>query len=184
AGVRERRRTYEGCRDLHQTRSVLAAVSGGGWALRDHEPPSFGPMQEDPRICFERPEDGQEPRGIRASGAHLYCTAQHHCALQHGEPQRCSQEPSRKMDHPGTFHGSLDRMIEDPRRDPLQAPGARTNCIKGGNRSSIARCLCRTSPASNLRNDMARVKPGLDARRTGPLTPSYAFAMLANDRPI
>src|SRR5262249_11626667 len=67
AGVRERRRTYEGCRDLHQTRSVLAAVSGGGRALREREPPSFGPMEEDIRICFETPEDGQEPRGNRAS---------------------------------------------------------------------------------------------------------------------
>src|SRR6266540_3806535 len=53
ACLRERRRTYEGYRDLHQTRSVLVAVSGGKWGLREREPPSFGPMQEDPRICFE-----------------------------------------------------------------------------------------------------------------------------------
>src|ERR1700756_5593019 len=69
ACVRERRRTYEDCRDLHQTRSVLAAVSGGGRGLREREPPSFGPMQEDLRTCFETPEDGQGPRGNHASGA-------------------------------------------------------------------------------------------------------------------
>src|SRR5438445_7474087 len=69
ACLRERRRTYEGCRDLHQTRSVLAAVSGGGRGLREREPPSFGPMQEDLRTCFETSEDGQEPRGNHASGA-------------------------------------------------------------------------------------------------------------------
>src|SRR4029453_17864945 len=69
ACLRERKRTYEGCRDLHQTRSVLAAVSGGGWRLRERELPSFGPMQEDLRICFETPEDGQEPRGNHASEA-------------------------------------------------------------------------------------------------------------------
>src|SRR6266550_9379008 len=67
--VRERRRTYEGCRDLHQTRSVLAAVSGGGRGLREREPPSFGPMQADLRICFEMLEDGQEPHGNHASEA-------------------------------------------------------------------------------------------------------------------
>src|SRR5262249_36516786 len=60
---------YEGCRDLHQTRPVLATVSGGGRALREQEPPSFGPMQEGIRICFETPEDGQDPRGNHASGA-------------------------------------------------------------------------------------------------------------------
>src|SRR5262249_23338394 len=81
AGVRERRRTYEGCRDLHQTRSVLAAVSGGGRALREREPPSFGPMQEDIRICFETPEDGQEPRGNRASEA-AYIASQHYLFLR------------------------------------------------------------------------------------------------------
>ena len=156
-GVRERRRTSEGCRDLHQTRSVLAAVSGGR-ALRDHEPLSFGPMQEDPRICFETLEDGQEPRGNRASGIHLYCIARYHCALQHGEPQRCSQEPSRKMDHPGTLHGSLDGMghPRETRAESTKARGA--DYIKGGNRSSIARCRCRTSPVSNRRNGMARVE--------------------------
>src|SRR5262249_15130578 len=76
AGVRERRRTYEGCRDLHQTRSVLAAVSGGGGALQ-RGPPSFGPLPEDLRICFETPEDGQEPRGNRASEA-AYIASQHY----------------------------------------------------------------------------------------------------------
>jgi|SRR2546430_10789881 hypothetical protein len=76
AAVRERRRTYEGCRDLHQTRSVLAAVSGGRPALREREPPSFGPMQEDLRICFETPEGGQEPRGKGASGD-TYIASQH-----------------------------------------------------------------------------------------------------------
>src|SRR6266568_1585431 len=69
ACVRERRRTYEGCRDLHQTRSVLAAVSGGWRGLREREPPSFGPMQEDLRICFETPGGEQEPRGNHASEA-------------------------------------------------------------------------------------------------------------------
>jgi hypothetical protein len=54
---------------LHQTRSVLAAVSGGWRGLREREPPSFGPMQEDLRICFETPEDGQAPRGNHASKA-------------------------------------------------------------------------------------------------------------------
>src|SRR5262245_59038878 len=66
ACLRERRRTYEGCRDSHQTRSVLVGVSAGG-GLREREPLSFGPMQEDLRICFETPEDGQEPRGNHAS---------------------------------------------------------------------------------------------------------------------
>src|SRR5262249_33843583 len=69
ACLRGRRRTYEGSRDLHQTRSVLAAVPGGRWGLRQREPPSFGPMQEDLRICFETPGDWQEPRGKHASGA-------------------------------------------------------------------------------------------------------------------
>src|SRR4029450_1948958 len=64
--LRERRRTYEGCRDLHQTRSVLAAVSGGWRGLREPEPPSFGPMQEELRICFATAGDGQEPRGNHA----------------------------------------------------------------------------------------------------------------------
>src|SRR5215831_16477731 len=63
ACVRERRRTYAGCRDLHQTPPVLAAVSGGRQALRERDPPSFGPRQEDLRICFETPEYGQEPQG-------------------------------------------------------------------------------------------------------------------------
>src|SRR5215468_11292790 len=63
ACVRERRRTYAGCRDLHQTPPVLAAVSGGRQALRERDPPSFGPRQEDLRICFETPEYGQEPHG-------------------------------------------------------------------------------------------------------------------------
>src|SRR5205823_14825824 len=66
ACLREHRRTCEGCRDLHQTRSVLAAVSGRDRGLGEREPPSFGPMQEDPRICFETFEDGQEPRGNHA----------------------------------------------------------------------------------------------------------------------
>src|SRR5207253_3011328 len=94
ACVRERRRTYEGCRDLHQTRSVLAAVSGGGRALRERDPPSFGPTQVDLRICFEILEDGQDPQGNRASGALQYCSAEYHCALQHGQPGGWSQEPS------------------------------------------------------------------------------------------
>src|SRR6478752_4706353 len=89
AGIRERRRTCEGCRDLHQTRSVLAAVSGDGRALR--EPPSFGPMQEDLRIYFERLEGVQEPCGNRASNGTLYCNATYHCAPQRGEPQGGSQ---------------------------------------------------------------------------------------------
>src|SRR5262249_42633788 len=72
AGLQERRRTYEGCRDLHQSRSVLAAVPGGGRAPRERVPPSLGPLQEGLRICFETPEGRQAPGGNRASGAHLY----------------------------------------------------------------------------------------------------------------
>src|SRR5438034_10955771 len=86
ACLRERRRTYEGCRDLHQTRSVLAAVSGGGRGLREREPPSLGPMQEDLRICFETPEDGQEPRGNQRS-VHSNCMG---CGI---EP-RCAGRPA------------------------------------------------------------------------------------------
>src|SRR6516164_11548376 len=94
AGVRERRRTYEGCRDLCQTRSVLAAVPGGGLALREREPLSFEPMREDLRICFERPEDGQEPRVNRAWDA-PHIAAQHivvHCSmasLRDGVKEEC-----------------------------------------------------------------------------------------------
>src|SRR5437899_2242684 len=76
AGLRGRRRTCEGCRDLHQTRSVLAAVSGRGRGLREREPPSFGPMQEGARICFEMVRYGQKTRGDPASEALLI-------ALQH-----------------------------------------------------------------------------------------------------
>src|SRR6516225_1804444 len=66
ASVQERTRTYEGCRDSHQIRSVPVAVSGRQ-APREREPPSFGPMQEGLRICFETLEDGEEPGGNRAS---------------------------------------------------------------------------------------------------------------------
>src|SRR5262249_14987136 len=100
AGLQERRRTYEGCRDLHQTRSVLAAVSGVGRAPRERVPPSFGPLQEGLRIWFETPEEGQEPRGNRASGARpccLLCTATY-------EREKRSQEPSREFrDHQRDF---------------------------------------------------------------------------------
>jgi len=51
-------------------------VSGGRPALREREPPSFGPMQEDLRICFETPEGGQEHRGKGASGD-TYIASQH-----------------------------------------------------------------------------------------------------------
>src|SRR6516164_4513832 len=68
ASARERRRTCEDCRDLHQTQSVLVAGWGVGRALRGREPPSFEPMQEDLRICFETPEDGKESRVDRAPG--------------------------------------------------------------------------------------------------------------------
>ena len=44
-------------------------MSGGGRGLREREPPSFGPMQADLRICFEMLEDGQEPHGNHASEA-------------------------------------------------------------------------------------------------------------------
>src|SRR2546430_13758278 len=104
AAVRERRRTYEGCRDLHQTRSVLAAVSGGRPALREREPPSFGPMQEDLRICFETPEGGQEHRGKGASGD-TYIASQHiivRCNMAY--LQGWSQESSRQ------FRGSSTRL--------------------------------------------------------------------------
>ena len=37
---------------------------------RDRVPPSFGPLLEGLRICFETPVEGQEPRGSRALGAH------------------------------------------------------------------------------------------------------------------
>src|SRR5262245_40325919 len=69
ACVRERRRTYEGCRDLHQIRLVLAAVWGGARALHASEQPFFVPMQEGLRICVETPEDGQELPGTCASAA-------------------------------------------------------------------------------------------------------------------
>ena len=79
--VRERRRTYEGCWDLHQTRSFLAAVSGGGRTLREREPPSSEPMQEDLRICFERLEDGQESCGDLAR-EHTQTIATHHVIVR------------------------------------------------------------------------------------------------------
>src|SRR6266550_5282810 len=99
ACVREHRRSYEGCRDLHQTQLVLAAVSGGGRGLREREPPSFGPMQADLRTYFEMPEDGQEPRGNHASEAFPCCIAKCRCALQHRALQGWSQEPSRQFRH-------------------------------------------------------------------------------------
>src|SRR6266576_3182752 len=97
ACVQEHRRTYEGCRDLHQTQLVLAAVSGGGRGLREREPPSFGSMQADLRTYFEMPEDGQEPRGNHASEAFPCCIAKCRCALQHRALQGWSQEPSRQF---------------------------------------------------------------------------------------
>src|SRR6478735_2670840 len=87
AGFRERRRTCEGCRDLHQTRSVLAAVSGRGRGLGEREPPSFGPMQEGARICFEMVGYGQKTPGTPASEALLI-------ALQHIVVQ-CNMVPPR-----------------------------------------------------------------------------------------
>src|SRR5262249_2976430 len=71
ASVRERTRTYEGCRDLYQTQSVPVAVSGCRQAPREREPPSFGPLQEGLRICFETLENREEPGGNRASRDHL-----------------------------------------------------------------------------------------------------------------
>jgi hypothetical protein len=54
----------------------LAAVSARGRGLGESEPPSFGPMQEDARICFEMVGYGQKTRGNPASEALLI-------ALQH-----------------------------------------------------------------------------------------------------
>src|SRR6516162_7416347 len=90
AGVRERRQTYEGCQDLHQTPSVLAAASGGGRVLRDRAPPSFGPRQEGLRICFETPEDGQELRENPASAAYPIA-AQHVIVRRNMEPVKNQQ---------------------------------------------------------------------------------------------
>src|SRR5262249_61339066 len=90
---RERRRQHGGGGVWPQPPPVLAAVSGGRQALRERDPPSFGPRQEDLRICFETPEYGQEPHG-HASEAPC-CIAKYHCALQHGGRQARSQEPSR-----------------------------------------------------------------------------------------
>src|SRR6516162_9907807 len=91
ANVRERRRTYEGRRDLHRTRLVLAAVSGGP-ALRGRGPPSFGPIQEDLRICFETTEDGKESRVDRASGTDRIAAHNRYCAPHHRGPWGWSQD--------------------------------------------------------------------------------------------
>src|SRR6516164_8648389 len=74
AGLWERRRTYGGCRDLHQNRSVLAAVSGGGRAPHQQEPPSFGPRLEDLRICFEiRESRASAPLHIASQNIIVHC---------------------------------------------------------------------------------------------------------------
>src|SRR6516165_10667049 len=74
AGLWERRRTCEGCRDLHQNRSVLAAVSGGGRAPHQQEPPSFGPRLEDLRICFEiRESRASAPLHIASQNMIVHC---------------------------------------------------------------------------------------------------------------
>ena len=110
-------------------------------------------MQGDLRIWFETPERGQESHGNRASGVH-------HIAPQN-TIVRCNmaslgdavKTEQKKMGE--TCHGPLDRTIEvilvaksdaRPAQNLLQAHGARITNIKGGNRSSIARCRCRTSP--------------------------------------
>src|SRR6516164_4952634 len=46
----------------------VSSRSRVGRALRGREPPSFEPMQEDLRICFETPEDGKESHVDRAPG--------------------------------------------------------------------------------------------------------------------
>ena len=112
ASVRERKRTYEGCLDLHQTQSVLAAVSGRQ-ALG--ETPSFGPMQEDLRICFEAPEDGQEAGGNRAS-------EDTHIATQH-VIVRCSMTAlrDRVKDRAGNFadhQAALSRPVSERGHTP------------------------------------------------------------------
>src|SRR5438034_315278 len=92
ACVWERKRTYGVCRDLHQTQSVLAAVSGRG-ALRESDLPSLELTQEDLRICFEATEDGQGPRGNRASDFIHVATQTSLCIAKWGA-QRWSQEAS------------------------------------------------------------------------------------------
>src|SRR5262245_61499719 len=82
-GVRERGRTYEGCRDLHQTRLVLAAAWRGGGTLQEREPLSFEQMPEGLRISFERTQDGEERLENRALHG-PYCVAAYHCASQYG----------------------------------------------------------------------------------------------------
>src|SRR5262249_33723772 len=82
-GVRERGRTYEGCRDLHQTRLVLAAAWLGGGALRERERPSFELMPEGLRISFETNEDGEEL--LESCALHAHIASQHifvHCNME------------------------------------------------------------------------------------------------------
>ena len=81
-GVRERGRTYEGCRDLHQTGLVLAGAWRGGGTLWERETPSFELMPEGLRISFETTEDGEELLESRALHG-LYCVAPYRCALQY-----------------------------------------------------------------------------------------------------
>src|SRR5262249_8193823 len=80
----ERRRTYEGCRDLYRIRSVLAAASDGWRGLRRLEPPSFGPMQEDLRICFGTCAVGLEPLVNHASEHSMLHRKMQLCVAEHG----------------------------------------------------------------------------------------------------
>ena len=67
---------------------------------------------------------------------------------------RASAMQSRTEQKNGSS-GNLARIPRETRAESTKARGA--DYIKGGNRSSIARC-CRTSPVSNQRNGMARVE--------------------------
>src|SRR6266436_7296095 len=64
ACLRERRRTYEGCRDLHQTRSVLAAVSGGGRGYASASRLLSGRCKKTFEFASKRPKTGKNLAGI------------------------------------------------------------------------------------------------------------------------
>jgi hypothetical protein len=81
AGGPERKRIIEDSRDLHQSQSILAAVSYRGQTVRQGEAPAFAPMQGVVRICSEMPEGWPERAEDRAWKASFI-------ALQHSVLQR------------------------------------------------------------------------------------------------
>src|SRR5208337_4303483 len=123
-----------------------------------------GPLQEDLRTWFERPEDGQGPRGNRASGKTPNRRATYYCALQHGEPRGRNQETGHGLLHGLKSSSLLLGMTPERRRIRETRPRPRRSSVGLGHLWA-RRALRNVGPSSWKLNRLRR-RCGLRKRGT------------------